>query len=86
MMYYFHNLVVSFQTMDGRNDKANNQYGLRNRKHNNRNDGLSINKQGSDKKEEEEEEVDHPHQRHHVDKANNRDPGENLDVPREIDF
>ena len=40
--------------MDGRNDKANNQYGLRNRKHDNHDDGLSIDKQGSDDKEEEE--------------------------------
>ena len=72
--------------MDGRNDEANNQYGLRNRKHNKLDYGLSINKQGSDNKEEEEEEVDRPHQRRRVDEANNGDPGENLDVPSEIDF
>ena len=28
MMQYLIELVVSFQTMDGRNDKANNWYGL----------------------------------------------------------
>ena len=60
--------------MDRRNDKANNRYELRNRKQNNRNGGLSINKHGSNDKEEEEEEVDRPHQRRHVDEANNRDP------------
>ena len=57
--------------MDGRNDKANNRYGLRNPKHNSHVDGLSINKKVSHNKEEDEEEVDHPHQRHRVDKANN---------------
>ena len=72
--------------MDGRNDEAKNQYGLRNRAHNNRDDGLRIDKQGSDNKEEEEEEVDRPHQRRRVDKANNKDPEENLNVPVEIDF
>ena len=74
-------MVVSFQNMDGRNDKNNNRYGLINFKHNNSNDGLIIHKKGSDNKEEEEEEVDHPHQRRSVDKVNNRDPGENLDMP-----
>ena len=44
--------------MDGRNDKANNQYKLKNREHNNLDDGLSIDKQGSDDEEEDEEEVD----------------------------
>ena len=75
--------------MDGRNDKANNRYGLRNREHRNSNDVLSINKQWSKDKEEdkeEEDEVDHPHQRLRFDKANNKDPGEMLDVPRVIDF
>ena len=63
--------------MGGRNDEANNQYGLRNRKHNYHNDILSLDKQGSNTKEEEEkeeEEVDHPHQRRHVNEANNGDP------------
>ena len=72
--------------MDSRNDKTNNRYGLRNRKHNSHNNGLSIDKQGSNNKEEEEEEVDCPCQRRRVDKASNKDPGENLDVPVEIDF
>ena len=72
--------------MDGRNDKTNNQYGLRNRKHNNRNDGLSINEHGSNNEEEEEEEDNRPHQRRRVDEADNGDPGENLDMPVEIDF
>ena len=72
--------------MDGRNDEAKNQYRLRNRKHKNRNGGLSINKHGSNNKEEEEEEDDRPHQRLRVDKAHNGDPEENLDVSRVIDF
>ncbi len=38
--------------MNGRNDKANNRYGLRNCKHINHNDGLSISGQGSGDKEE----------------------------------
>ena len=43
--------------MDGRNDKAaNNRYELRNRKHINRNGGLSISGQGSGNKEEGKEE------------------------------
>ena len=75
--------------MGGRNDKANNRYGLRNRKHNNRDGGLSINRHGSNNKEEEEEEeeeVDCPHRWRCVDEANNGDPEKNLDVPVEIDF
>ena len=63
--------------MDGRNDKANNQYGLRNRKHSNWDDVLSINEQQSNNKEEDEEEedeIDHPQQMRRVDKANNKDP------------
>ena len=71
------------------NDKANNQYGLRNRKHSNRDDVLSINEQGSGDKEEEEEEedeVDHPHQRRRVDKGNDKNHGEVLDVPRVVYF
>ena len=72
--------------MGGRNDKANNQYGLRNCKHKHRGGGLSINRNGSNNKEEEEEEVDRPHQRHRVDGANNKDPEEMMDVPRVIDF
>ena len=73
--------------MDGRNDKANNQYGLRNHDHINRNGGLSINKNGSNNgEEEEEEENNHPHQRRRVDKANIKNHGEVLDVPRAIDF
>ena len=89
MMYYLIKLVVSFQTMDGRNDKDSNQYGLRNSKHNNRDGGLSINEHGSnnDKEEEEEEgEDDRPHLRRRVNEENNEDPEENLEVPREIDF
>jgi hypothetical protein len=86
MMQHFHDSIVYFQTMDGRNDKANNQCRLKNRKHNNHDGGLSIDEQGSNAKEEEEEEGDRPHQRCHVDEANNGDPGENLEVPREIDF
>ena len=72
--------------MDGRNDEANNRYWLRNREHNNRNGGQSINKQGSDDKEEEEEEeeeedeVDRLHQRRCVDKTNNEDP-EEMQIP-----
>ena len=75
--------------MDGRNDKANNRYGLRNRKHSNRDDGLNIDKHGLDNKDEEEEEeyeVNCPHQRRRVGEANNGDPEEQLDVPRVIDF
>ena len=82
-------MVVSFQTMGNRNDEANNRYRLRNRKQNNCNGGLSINKQGSDdteEEEEEEEEVDRPHQRRRVDEANTGDPEENLDMPVDIDF
>ena len=66
--------------MDGRNDEANDPYRLRNRKHNNRDGGLSINKHGSDHEEEKEEQNDCPHQRRRVDEANNGDLGENLDV------
>ena len=48
---------------------------------------MSINKHGSnDKEEEEEKEVDRPHQKRRVDEANNKDPEKNLDVPKEIDF
>ena len=72
--------------MGGRNDNANNRYGLRYCKHNNRFDGLSIDKQGSENEYKEEEKVDRPHQRRRVDEANNGDPEENLDVPVEIDF
>ena len=72
--------------MDGRNDEANNQYGLRNCKHNKHNDGLSMDKQRSEDNNEEEEEVDRHHQRIRVDKENNEDPEDNLDVPVEIDF
>ncbi len=75
--------------MDSRNDKANNQYGLRNRKHINRKGGLSIHKQGSGNKEEdkeEEEEVFRPHQRRRVDQADDNNHGEVMDVPRAIDF
>ena len=80
-------MVVSFQTMDGRNDKANNRYGLRNREHNNRDGGLSINKHGSNDKEEEEEgEDDRPHQRRRVNEENNKDPEDILDMPVAIDF
>ena len=82
-MSYLIKLVVSFQTMDGRNDKSNNLYGLRNRENNNRDGGLSINKHGSNKKEEED---DRPHQRRRIDETNNGDPEENLDMPVEIDF
>ena len=73
--------------MDGRNDETNNQYGLRNRKHSNRDDVLSINEQRSGDKEEEENEeneVDRPHQRRRVDYTNNEDHEEMLDVPRVI--
>ena len=65
--------------MDGMNDKANNRYGLRNRKHNNCDGGLSINKHGSNNEEEEGEEDDLPHQRRRVDEANNGDPEEILE-------
>ena len=88
-MKYLIHLVVSLQIMDGRNDKANNRYGLRNCKHSNRDDVLSINEQRSNDKvedEEKEDEVNRPHQRRRVDKANNEDSGEMLDVPRLIDF
>jgi len=65
--------------MDGRNDKNNNQYRLRNLKHNSRDDGMDReeednDKQGSEDKYKEEEEVDCPHQRRCVDEANNKDP------------
>ena len=82
-------MAVSLQIMDGRNDEANNRYGLRNREHCNRNYVMSLNKQRSSDEEEdkeEEDEVNRPHQRCRVDKANNEDPGEMLDVPRVIDF
>ncbi len=84
-------MVVSLQIMDSRNDKPNNQYELRNRKHSNRNDGLSISGQRSGDQEEGKEEEDggnHPHQRCHVgvDKADNEDAGEVMEVPRVIDF
>jgi len=72
--------------MDNRNDGANNRYGLRNHKHKNCDGELSINEHGSNDDEEEEEEDDHPHQRRRVDKTNNGDPEEILDVPRLIDF
>ena len=60
--------------MDGRNDKANNRYGLRNREQRNGNDALSINEHGSNDGEEEEEEGENnrPHQRRHVDEANTK--------------
>ena len=70
-------MVVSLQNMEGRNDEANNRYGLKKCKHSNRDDVLSINKQGSGDKEEEEKEedvVDRPHQRLCVDDTNNEDP------------
>ncbi len=85
-------MVVSFQIMDGRNDKAaNNQYGLRNREHSNRDGGLIISGEGSGNKEEDKEEEDEdvcPHERRRVDQADadDKDPGEILDVPRAIDF
>ena len=50
---------------------------------------MSINKQRSNDEEEdkeEEDEVDRPPQRRRIDGDNNEDPGEMLDVPREIDF
>ena len=50
---------------------------------------MSINKQRSNNEEEDEEEkdeVERSYQRRRVDKANNEDPGEMLDVPRVIDF
>jgi len=73
--------------MDSRNDKANNQYGLRNRKHINHNDGLSINGPGNKEEEKErEDECNSPHQRRRVDEADNKDPGEVMEVPRVIDF
>ena len=74
--------------MDGRNDKAN-RYGLQNRKHINRDGGLSINGQGSGNKEEDEEREDEgncPNQRRRVDKADNEDAGEVMEVTRVIDF
>ena len=89
MMQYLIKLVVSLQITGGRNDKANNQYGLWNREHINREGGLIINKHGSnngDKDKEEEDEVNRPHQRRRVDEADNEDAGEVLDVPRVIDF
>ena len=60
--------------MDGRNDEANNQYGLRNREHSNCDDVMSINKQQSNNEEEdadEEDEDNRPHQRRRVDEAKN---------------
>ena len=72
--------------MDNRNNEDNNRYRLRNHKHNICDDGLRIDKQGSEDKDDEEEEVDCPHQRRHVEEANNEDPEDNLDVPVEIDF
>ena len=39
-------MVVSLQIMDGRNDEANNQYGLKNREHSNRDDVMSIKNNG----------------------------------------
>ena len=83
MMQYLITLVVSLQIMDGRNDEAaNNRYELRNRKQSNRDDVLSISRQGSGDKEddkEEEEEVVRPQQRRRVDQADNEEPGEMLD-------
>ena len=75
--------------MDGRNDKPNNRYELRNYEHSNHNDVLSISRQGSGNKEEDKEEENggkHPHQRRRVDQADDKNHGEVLDVPREIDF
>ena len=78
--------------MDGRNDEANNRYGLRNREHSNRDGVMSIHEQGSgdneedEEEEEEEEEIDRPPQRRRIDEANDRDPVGLLDVPRVIDF
>ncbi len=77
--------------MDGMNDEANNQYGLRNCEHSNHDNVMSIHKQGSGNKEEgkeEEEEVVHPHQRRRVDQAdaNDKNLGEVLEVPTAIDF
>ena len=65
--------------MDSRTGEANNQYGLRNCKHINANGGLSINKHGSnngDEDKKEEDEVNCPHQRWRVDKANNKNHGD----------
>ena len=70
------------------NDKANNRYGLRNRKHSNRNNVMSIHKQGSGDKEEkeeekeEEEEIVRPPQRRRIDGANNGDLEDMMNVPR----
>ncbi len=74
--------------MDSRKDKAN-RYELRNRKHINRNGGLSISGEESGDKEEDKEEEDEgnrPHQRRRVDQADDKDPRDVLDVPRVIDF
>ena len=91
MMQYLIDLVLSFQTMDGRNYKDNNRYRLRNHKHNIHNAGSGREEEDSDKqisedKYKEEEEVDRPHRRRRVDKEDNKDPEENLDVPVKIDF
>ena len=76
-------------------EEANNRYGLRNREHSNRDNVMSIHKQGSgdeeeDKEEEEEdkeeEENDRPTQRRRIDESNDEDPEDMLDVPRQIDF
>ncbi len=80
-------MVVSLQIMDGRNDKANNQYGLWNCEHSIRDGGLIINEHGSNNGEEEEEgENNRPHHRRRVDEANDKNHEEVLDVPREIDY
>ncbi len=76
--------------MDIRNDESNNRYRLRNREHSNSDGVMSIHEQGSgnddEEEEEEEDEVHRPHQRRRVDKTNNKDPEEILDVPRVINF
>ncbi len=75
--------------MDSRNDEANNRYGLWNREHINHDAGLSINGQGSGNKKEFKEEKDEgnrPHQRRRVDRADNKNHEEVMEVPRKIDF
>ena len=82
-------MVVYLQIMDSRNDEINNRYELRNCKHSNCNDGLSINGQGSGDKEEGKEEEDEgncPHQRRCVDQADNKNHEEVMEEPRVIDF
>ena len=75
--------------MGGRNNKANNRYGLRNRGHSKHDDVMSINGHGSndgDKDKEKDDEGNRPHQRRRVDDADDKDPGEVMEVPRVIDF